>query len=123
MRPAEDAEQEVSKTHSPGSGRITPLAYNIKEAARILSISRSKCCALIASSQLPAKKIGARTSSGPTTSTPSSETFPRIRPRPPIKVVDDGEKATSSGSTSIARATDEDSRLTGPTEGADGPLR
>jgi hypothetical protein len=61
MRPAEDAEQGVSKTHSPGSGRITPLAYNIKETARTLSISRSKCCALVASGQLPAKKCGART--------------------------------------------------------------
>jgi excisionase family DNA binding protein len=61
MRPAEDAEQEVSKTHSPGSGRITPLAYNIKKAARILSISRSKLYDLVASGQLPAKKCGSRT--------------------------------------------------------------
>ena len=127
MRPAEDAEQEVYKTHSPGpdrESRFSGLVLTIAETCAATKMSRSSIYKLIASGSLPAKKCGART----IILGDDLDRFLRNLPsyptaHTPKKVVDDVEKTASSSSTSITRATDEPSGLTGPTEGADGPFR
>ena len=105
------------------SRAVERRAFTVKETIRMLSISHGKVYDLIASGQLPAKKCGSRTMILSEDLDAFLRNLPSFSDRDRSRSSMMSRRPRARGSASITRATDEPSRLTGPTEGPDGPVR